>query len=180
MCTSCPSFKTLRVAWGMLFFFYALTLQFGFKNAEETFHAVSSEVPSFLDSSTLKVICGSGFLSCVLSVALQVHLKHFSGPQVPFLFAAMSGSMSISWFCHIPLSSACCRDVPWLLHHLPAWLLGHPAASSPPASCSPPDFLSLVLRRDSRKPSPKGDTCSSLEKLFCQSRKKCLAALSSL
>lgn len=139
LCTSCPSFKTLCVAWGMLLLFCALTLQFGFKNTEETFHAVSSEVPSFLDSSTLTVIPGSGFLCCVLSDVLQVHLKHFSGPQVPFLLAALSGSMSISCFCHIPLSSAWCRDIPWLLQDFPVWLLWHPVA---PASCSPPAFLS--------------------------------------
>lgn len=133
-----PASKPCVLPWGMLLFFCALTLQFGFKNSEETFHAVSSEVPSFLDSSTLTVIRGSGFLFCVLSVALQVHLKHFSGPQVLFLLAAVSGSMSISCFCPIPLSSAWCRDIPWLLHDLPAWLLGHFAASSPPFSPSCP------------------------------------------
>lgn len=51
----------------MLLFFCALTLQFGFKNTEEPFHAVSSEVPSFLDSCTLTAVRGSGFFCSVLS-----------------------------------------------------------------------------------------------------------------
>lgn len=79
--------------------------------------------------AALTVIRGSGFLCYVLSVALQVHLKHFSGPQVPFLFTAMSGSMSISCFCHIPLSSACCRNIPCLLHALPLLQLPSPPFS---------------------------------------------------
>lgn len=133
LCTSHPSFKTLRVAWGLLLFFCALTLQFGFKNAEETFHAVSSEVPSFLDSSTHSNPWLWVSLLCVVSCSA-------SAPE------------ALLW----PSSTVLVHSHEWqhehllLLSHLPelcllqARFLAAPPSPTAPACPSPPAFLSPV------------------------------------